>query len=262
MKIDTTITSDSKIEIIENGNDNVYQEIALLIDKPAYLHHLDIIRNEYPIYGGGDPVENDLSDIYLSLPQNDNGNIDLNKYTRLEILKTKLPQEYDNLLTFTKDSSTVLRIQAEAVLTCFEFGRPFYLVPIVLQSFFYDSVNASYLQSSHAMIHDYYYALSRLEEIQLPQVMIEVSPYTTEIAIKKALQESKIIFGTDPRFKYFGETPRYRKETKYYRTWYWDYLDCKSYKEVADRWGKKSELIYDEKEVYEGIETYLELLEL
>lgn len=262
MKIDTTITSDSKIEIIENGNDNVYQEIALLIDKPAYLHHLDIIREEYPIYGGGDPVEDDLSDIYLSLPQNDNGDINLNKYTRLEILKTKLPQEYDNLMTFTKDSSTVLRIQTEAVLTCFEFGRPFYLVPIVLQSFFYDSVNASYLQRSQAVIHDYYHALTRLEEIQLPQVMIEVSPYTTEIDIKKALQESKQLFGTDPRFKYFCETPRYRDEVKYYRTWYWDYLKHRSYKKVADNWAKQDEHDYDEKQINEGIKKYKELLEL
>lgn len=267
MKINTIINSDSKIEILDNGNTSIYQEIATLIDKPHYLDLLQQIRNESHCYGGGDPCEDDIRDLFVGTTGGEGYDINISKYSKLKRFEMLLPNEYDNVLTFCKSSDSALQTQTEAVLMCFEFGQPFYFIPIIIQTFFYDAVNSDFLKRTQAVVNDYDYRERRFDEVMLPKVSIEISQRSTITEIKSALRESKKIFTTDPRFKFFDKKPDYFNNIRAYRQWYWDYLDCKSYSEVSSKWMKNPDVDVndsgsDESVVLKGIRTYQQLLEL
>lgn len=254
----------SKIEIIDNDNTSVYQEIALLVDKPEYLRLIDKIREEYSI-DEAVPADGDFAFLLSLFSNTREGDINLSKYKSLAKFKELLPKECDNVMSFTKNTIEVLRAQAEAVLMCFEFGRPFYFVPIVLQSIMYGVADTNWLQRTQAVVQDQDYALYRFDEIDIPQVVIEISPYSTEIDIKRALRNSKKIFDTDKRFKYFNKKADYTNKIRNYRHWYWENLSGKKYPEIADEWMKSpfsedDDSGADENVILKGIQTYKELL--
>lgn len=258
---------DLKIEIIDNGNTKTFQEIALLIDKPEYLRLIGKIREEYPIYGGGNPVDSDFSDIYSSFFNRECNDINLAKYKSLANFQRLLPKDYKNVMASTKNTDMVLRLQTEAVLTCFEFGRPYYFVPITIQSFIYDAVDANFLQRTHAVVQDDDYTLYRFNEVKIPQVVIEMSPHSTYDDIKQAIRDSKKIFKTDQRFKYFGGKPDYHDEIRKYRYWYWERLAGKKFSEIAKEWNtsqQKKGFIDDtvDIDIIKAVKTYKELLQL
>lgn len=269
MKVNTKVDSDSKIEILDNGNTSIYQEIATLIDRPHYLELINQIREETDMYLGGNPVEKDVGDIYTNIItcRSCEGDINLNKFGRINDFKSLLPDEYDNVHTFCKNADTPLQIQTQAVLTCFEFGKPYYFIPTIIQSICYDAVNADFLKRTAAVVEDYNYRERRFDEVMLPKVSIEISKRSTITEIKAALRESKKIFSTDPRFKFFDKKPDYFNNIRAYRQWYWDYLDCKSYSEVSSRWMSRPDVESndsgsDESVVLKGIRAYQQLLEL
>jgi hypothetical protein len=261
---------DLKIEIIDNGNTKTFQEIALLIDKPEYLRLIDKIREEYNLYKPELTDGAEFTDILLSFSSGrvETKSINLSKYKSLERFKELLPKEFNNVMTFVKDNDDgMLLAQAEAVLLCFEFGRPYYFVPIVLQSIMCRDVDSRYLQRTKAVVRDQDYVLHRFDEIDIPQVAIEMSPYSTYTDIKKAIRDSKNIFKTDPRFKYFGKKPDYHEEIRKYRCWYWEHLAGKSYPTIADEWMENplagtNDSGSDENVVLKGIQTYKKLLEI
>jgi len=258
-----------KIEIIDNGNTSIYQEIALLIDKPEYLRLIDKIREEYNLYNPESSDGADFTDILLSFDfeRVETKNVNLSKYKSLERFKELLPQDFDNVMAFTKNNDDgMLLAQAEAVLLCFEFGKPYYFVPIVLQSIICSDVDSKYLQRTQAVVQDQDYALYRFDEIKIPQVVIEMSPYSTYNDIKQAIRDGKKIFKTDPRFKYFSKKPDYVSEIRKYRYWYWEHLAGKKYTTIADEWmvnplAEESDSGADENVVLKGIQTYKRLLE-
>ena len=255
---------DLKIEIIDNGNMSLYQEIALLVDKPEYLRLIAIIREEYSIDRAG-PAKDDLSFLLSLFDPTKEGKINLSKYKSLDKFKELLPKEFANVLSFVKDTVEPLRAQAEAVLICFEFGRPYYFAPIVLQSIMYGVADTNWLQRTQATIQDQDYALYRFDEINIPQVIIEVSLYSTETDIKEALRDCKKIFNTDKRFKYFTKKPDYVNEIRKYRHWYWDRLKGIKYCVTAKNWDRLNNIPdscpTDELDVIRGVKKYTNLLQ-
>lgn len=263
------IEPSSKIEIIDNGDTNTYQEIATLIDRPHYLELVSQIREETDIYFGGDPPDEDMKYLFFDIVGSSASDctIDLSKFQRINEFQELLPKEFDNIQTFCKDSDSPLQIQTEAVLTCFEFGRPYYFIPIIIQSLLYDAVNADYLKRTRAVVEDYYYREYRFDEVMLPKLSIEISQHSTITEVKQALQESKRVFATDPRFKFFNKKQDHCNNIRAYRHWYWDYLSCKSYAEVSNRWMDRpnaniNNLGADDNTILKGIKTYRRLLEL
>lgn len=261
---------DLKIEIIDNGNTKTFQEIALLIDKPEYLRLIDKIREEYNLYKPELTDGAEFTDILLSFSSGrvETKNINLSKYKSLDRFKELLPKEFNNVMAFAKDNDNgMLLAQAEAVLLCLEFGRPYYFVPIVLQSIVCSDVDSKYLQRTEAVVQDQDYALYRFDEIDIPQVVIEMSPYSTYKDIRKAIKDSKDIFKTDPRFKYFGRKPTGHSEIRKYRHWYWERLRNKKFSEIAKDWvesQRKKGLLDNtvDLDVIQAFTTYKELLQL
>jgi len=253
-----------KVEIIDNGNTSVYQEIALLVDKPEYLKLISKVREEYSI-DEAVPAKGDFSFLLSLFDPTKEGEINLSKYKSLDKFKQLLPKEFNNVMLFTKTAIEPLRAQAEAVLICFEFGRPYYFIPIVLQSLMYGIADTDWLQRTQAVIQDQDYALYRFDEINIPQVVIEISPFSTEIDIKKALKDGKKIFETDQRFRYFSRKPDYVNEIRKYRYWYWERLEGIKFSTIAKEWDKTNNIpdyaATDELEVIRGVKKYSNLLQ-
>lgn len=253
-----------KIEIIDSGNTSIYQEIALLVDRPDYLRLISKVRQEYSI-DEVVPAKGDFSYLLNLFDSNNEGEINYKKYKTLDKFKELLPKEFDNVMSFAKDTIEPLRAQAEAVLICFEFGRPYYFIPVILQSIMYGVADTNWLQRTQAVVQDQDYALYRFDEINIPQVVIEISPFSTETDIKKALREGKKIFKTDPRFNYFIRKPDYVNEIRKYRYWYWERLKGIKYCLIAKKWDNLNNIpdscSTDELDVIRGVKKYTNLLQ-
>ena len=264
MKNENVDLLDLKIEIIDNGDLKTFQEIALLVDKPEYLRLISKIREEYLI-DEAIPADGDFSFLLTLFMSGEDGDINLNKYKSLEKFKTLLPTEFDNLMIFTKDTSEELRAQSEAVLICFEFGRPYYFVPIILQSIMYGVADTNWLQRTQAVVQDLDYTTYRFDEIKIPQVVIEISPFSTEIGIKKAWRNARKIFETDPRFKYLTRKPDYVNEIRKYRYWYWERLKGIKFCAIAKEWDRINNIpdfcSTNELDVIRGVKKYTNLLQ-
>lgn len=255
-----------KVEIVDNGNTSIYQEIALLVDKPDYLKLIDKVREEYSIDEVA-PAKGDFSFLLNLFDPSKEGEINLKKYKSLDKFKELLPKEFANVLSFAKDAIEPLRVQAEAVLICFEFGRPYYFVPIVLQSIMYGITDIDWLQRTQAVVQDQDYAGHRFNEINIPQIVIEMSPYSTYNDIKQAIRDSKKIFKEDLRFKYLGTKPDYHEEIRKYRYWYWERVAGKKFSEIAKDWNASQEKkgFIDNTidiDVINAVKTYKDLLQL
>lgn len=265
MKNENKDLLDLKLEIIDNGSTIIFQEIALLIDKPEYLRLIDKIRGEYNLYKPELTDNADYFDLVLMFDRSKRKSINLLKYKSLKRFKETLPKNYDDVMTFSKDCSGMIMAQAEAMLICFEFGRPFYFVPIILQSILCSDVDCKYLQHTKAVLYDDNDALFR-DLIKSPKVVIEVSPHTTDEQVKQARKESKKIFDTDPRFKYLNKKPDYINEIKKYRYWYWKRLTGIKYVEIAKDWDKmnsySAHCSTHQHAIMKGVKKYIKLLKM
>lgn len=246
-KNDRAYLLDLKIDIQAKKDIN-YQELALLFDKPAFLNLLPKLRSYYkvvnliPIKEYKDYDFPDFEDLFGG----GDAKIDTSKYKKIELLKTTLPNFYDEIIDNTE---LPLVLENECYLLCYEFNRPPYFYEAIRQSIYCGVVTDEDFKPTKIEIIE---SSAMWFGATLPPIAIFISPTSTYEDVKEEFRKAKEMMKTDKRLSYYKPridvTPNIRK----YREWYWDRIKGKTYQTIADEWVEKHK--YD-------TTTYLDVLE-
>jgi len=255
-KNDKAYLQDFKIDIHSN-KDILYQELALLFDKPKFLNLLSNLRKTYDIVKLL-PLDNFIENIddfykknYIEVK------IDLSKYTKMPEIEESF-HAFFLLLGGSPTNFLPEMLDAECNLICFEFNRPPHFVDAITQAICCGAVNDTYFKPTEAQSVNF-------EEMgawpTLERVAIFVSPTSTYEEVKEEFRKAKDMMKTNKYLSYYQPrtdlTPNIRK----YRHWYWERIKGKTYQAIADEWVDKHE---SENTTYldvlKAVKTYEKLL--
>lgn len=245
-KNDKAYLQDLKIDIRASKDIN-YQELALFFDKPTYLDLLPKLRSYYKVVNLVSAEEYkdydfpDFEDIYGG----GDAKIDISKYKKIKILKSTLPDFYDEVVNNT---DLPLVLENECYLLCYEFNRPPY---------FYDAIRQSIYCG---IVTDDNFNPTKIEIIEsgslwfgptLPPIAIFISPTSTYEDVKKEFRKAKELMKTDKRLSYYQPRIDLAPNIKKYREWYWKRIKGDTYQKIADEWAENHKT---------GNTTYLDVL--
>lgn len=264
MKKEKTNLIDLKIDIHAH-NTLAFQEMALLVDKPEFLEMLPILRKEFEVEGTADLK--DYLDVAYEKPINSKKTkkINLSKYKGVDnILEAVLFNEtVFNTNKINEEMPIYQLIATEANMVCVKFNRPSHFAEVVKQAIFCGAIEEDTLRTTYSKIIENDALFSTSGYFQLPQMAIFISPTTTYEELKKVFREANKLYKTDKRLIYYQPRIDTISNIKKYRDWYWEKLNGKTYKEIADEWVEKHE---DENTTYldvlKAVKLYKKLLTL
>ncbi len=256
-KNDRAYLQDFKIDI-KTKNDVYFQELVLLLDKPAFINLLPDLRRTYKIPNLFliDNFDEELDTHLHDTHYQETVKVNLAKYSKTNELEKSFPDLFE-FITSKNDMPEML--DAECNLICFEFNRPTYFVEAIEQAIFCGAVDDKHFKPTEAKVVNFG-EMGAWETFE--RVAIFVSPTSTYEEVKEEFRKAKELMKTDKRLSYYRPrvdvTPNIRK----YRNWYWERIKGKTYEDIADNWNEKhndeTSVIY--LDVLKAVKTYEKLL--
>jgi len=255
-KNDKAYLQDFKIDI-KTQNDVYYQELALLLDKPAFINLLPDLRQTYkvPNLFFIDSFDEELDTHLHDTHYQEAVKVNLKKYSKTNELEESFPDLFE-FITGKNDMPEML--DTECNLICFEFNRPTYFVEAIEQAIFCGAVDDKHFKPTEAKVVNFG-EMGAWETFE--RVAIFVSPTSTYEEVKEEFRKAKELMKTDKRLSYYRPrvdvTPNIRK----YRNWYWERIKGKTYQQIADDWVNQYENeITTDIDVLKAVKTYTNLL--
>lgn len=185
-----------------------------------------------------------------------------------------LYENIEGLTKFTKQNETWFnddemdlyqRLETDAAILCYFFKRPPYFTTPIVQAILCDAVDGDSFHPTLYHIVENDWLNTTTGSFQLPQIVISVSPTSTDLEIKKQVMFARHLLKTDKRLSYYK--PRVDKVNKIraYREWYWQHLAGKTYVQISTDWMDNSNVDSsdsgsDENRVLKGVAYYKKLL--
>jgi hypothetical protein len=255
-KNDKSYLQDFKIDI-KTDNDVYYQELALLLDKPAFIDLLPDLRRTYfvPNLFSIDDFDEELDTHLHDTHYQEAIKLNLTKYSKIDELEEQFPDLFE-FISVKNDMPEML--DAECDLICFEFNRPTYFVEAIEQAIFCGAVDDKHFKPTEAKVVNFG-EMGAWETFE--RVAIFVSPTSTYDEVKEEFRKAKNLMKTDNRLSYYRPrvdvTPNVRK----YRDWYWERINGKTYQIIADEYVNKHENeMTTDIDVLKAVKAYTNLL--
>lgn len=248
---------------VQTDNDRNFLELSILFDKPEFLEWLPKIRNKYHLKLA--PLDK-YDEVINSFDSVDRGRFDMSLYEDIKGLKEYAKQN-ETFLTNLEDNDAELyqKLETDAVILCYIFSRPPYFLVPVLQALLCGAVDGDYFYPTKYHIVENDWLQTTTGSFQLPQVVISVSPTSTDVEIKEQVRFARYLLKTDKKLSYYK--PRVDKVNKIraYREWYWQHLAGKTYVQIATEWMDNpnvdsSDSGSDENRILKGVTYYKKLL--
>lgn len=251
-KNDKAYLQDFKIDI-RTDKDVLFQELALLFDKPSFINLLPDLRRTYKVTNPYPLEDFDEEFEFNLLNAGEIVKIDLSKYSKIDKLKELFPEYYD----FISSGSNAMpeMFDCECNLICYEFDRPTYFVEAIEQAILCSAVNDKYFKPTEAKVVNFgimgaWPTLDRLA--------IFISPTSTYEDVKEEFRKARELMKTDKQLSYYQPrtdlTPNIRK----YREWYWERVKGKTYQAIADDCSDEDVVTY--LNILKAVKIYTKLL--
>lgn len=255
-KNDKAYLRDFKIDI-KTDNDVYYQELALLLDKPAFINLLPDLRRTYFVSNlfSIDDFDEELDTHLHDTHYQEVIKLNLTKYSKINELEEQFPDLFE-FIGGKNDMPEML--DAECNLICFEFNRPTYFVEAIEQAIFCGAVDDKHFKPTEANVVNFG-EMGAWETFE--RVAIFVSPTSTYEEVKEEFRKAKDLMKTDKRLSYYRPRVDVTPNTRKYRDWYWERINGKTYQQIADDYINKyeNELTTD-LDVLKAVKTYSNLL--
>jgi len=238
-------------------DDRIFQEIALLVDKPSFLQLVSSLRKTYLIETLYNPKTFE-EDYRKLLREGSEVQVELNikKYKRIKEYETVNGAQYDRLMTLNKYHKKLDWASAwitELSLICFEFRRPLTFRDVIERAVFCGKVDEDEYVTTSTYVTDPYSAPSW--EDHLPEVVISVTPNTTYEEVKAQIPIAKKLIRLELKDFYYKKSRFNKGDIKQYRQWYWERVAGKTYASIADKYSTEYKTL-DEGMVLDGISSY------
>ncbi|KKQ66941.1 MAG: hypothetical protein US86_C0002G0058 [Candidatus Daviesbacteria bacterium GW2011_GWA2_38_24] len=254
---------------VQTTNDRNFLELSILFDKPDFLEWLLKIRKKYGFdqLVKLDDYDSKLDEIGRSGIQ---GKFDLSTYREKigsEIIEYARRNEtwFGGIEEDGIDLSQL--IDTDISILCYLFRRPPYFSDYIKQAVFCGAVEGDLFYPTQYHIVENDTLQSTTGSFQLPQIVISVSPTSTDLEIKEQVMFARHLLKTDKRLAYYK--PRIDKVNKIraYREWYWQHLTGKTYVQISTDWMdnpdvSSSDSGSDENRVLKGVAYYRKLLSI
>ncbi|KKQ74536.1 MAG: hypothetical protein US96_C0030G0016 [Candidatus Woesebacteria bacterium GW2011_GWB1_38_5b] len=254
---------------VQTNNDRNFLELSTLFDKPDFLEWLSKIRNKYGLdqLVRIEDYDTKLDEIGCSGKQ---GKFDLSIYGE-KIGSEIIEYAKENATWFDgieSDNVDLFQlIDTHISILCYLFRRPPYFFDYIKQAVVCGAVEGDLFYPTQYHIVENDTLRTTTGSFQLPQIVISVSPTSTDLEIKEQVMFARHLLKTDKRLTYYK--PRVDKVNKIraYREWYWQHLAGKTYVQISTDWMNNPDIDSsdsgsDENRVLKGVAYYKKLLSI
>ncbi|HRN70785.1 MAG TPA: hypothetical protein PLS49_06420 [Candidatus Woesebacteria bacterium] len=248
---------------IQTSNDRNFLELAILFDKPEFLEWLPKIRKKYSFVTPA-PLEK-FDEFHQESFTFDKGKeFDMSLYEHIEGLSDSM---IVNQSFFPDDLNPYQLLETDASILSYIFHRPPYFIEPIAQAILCGAVDGDIFQPTRSHIVENDLLLTTSGGFAAPQVVVSISPTSTDLEIKEQVSQARHLLNTDKRLTYYKPRVDRVNKIRAYREWYWQRLAGKSYIQISTEWIEtpgvdSSDSGSDYNRVLKGISYYKKLLQI
>ena len=252
---------------IQTTNDRNFMELAILFDKPEFLEWLPKIRDKYNLQTVAPDkyweVYGELSDD-PEKPRKSLDEFDMSLYKDVDGLSDYLIVN-ESYFPIGGGQDKYQQLETDAAILCHVFKRPPYFIESIIKAIICGSVDGTDFTPTIIHVVENGLLMITTAGLAAPQVVISISPSSTDLEIKEQVAKARHLLKTDKRLTYYKPRIDLINRVRHYREWYWQHLAGKTYKQISQDWTDnpkriKSESDYDEIRIGRGVTMYKKLL--
>lgn len=252
---------------IQTDNDRNFLELAILFDKPEFLEWMPKIRKKYDLETIAPDqyweVYEELSDDPVN-PKKTQDEFDLSLYKDVEGLSDYLIV-HESFFPIGGGQDKYQQLETDAAILCHIFKRPPYFIQSIIKAIICGAVDGGDFSSTNIYVTENDLLLTSSGGLAAPQVVVSISPSSTDLEIKEQVAQARHLLKTDKRLTYYKPRIDLVSRIRHYREWYWQHLTGITYKQISQEWTYnpkriRSESDYDEIRIGRGVALYKKLL--